>query len=82
MIDDPYPESWQDLQTGVKRLFRNVGLAADVEVDLQTPRGTVDLFPKNKTMTSMRFPLTYPYWRSQHEEALQRRTNYSRHQRT
>ena len=43
MIDDPYPESWQDLQTGVKRLFRNVGLAADVEVDLQTPRGTVNV---------------------------------------
>lgn len=43
MIDDPYPESWQDLQTGVKRLFRNVGLAADVEVDLETPRGTVNV---------------------------------------
>src|SRR5690554_1598373 len=43
MIDDPYPESWQDLQTDVKRLFRNVGLAADVEVDLETPRGTVNV---------------------------------------
>lgn len=43
MIDDPYPESWQDLQTGVRRLFRNVGLSADVEVDLLTPRGSVNV---------------------------------------
>lgn len=43
IIDDPYPEKWQDLQTGVKRLFRNVGLTADVEVDLQTPRGSINV---------------------------------------
>lgn len=43
MIDDPYPERWQDLQSGVRRLFRNVGLSADVEVDLETPRGTVNV---------------------------------------
>jgi hypothetical protein len=43
MIDNPYPENWQDLQTGVQRLFRNVGLSADVEVDLQTPRGSVNV---------------------------------------
>lgn len=43
MIDDPYPENWKDLQTGVQRLFRNVGLSADVEVDLQTPRGSVNV---------------------------------------
>lgn len=40
-----------------------------------------DLSPKNKTMTLIRFPLIYPYWRSQHEETLQRRTNYPRHER-
>ena len=28
---------------GVRRLFRNVGLAADVEVDLKTPRGSVNV---------------------------------------
>ncbi|TDO95579.1 restriction endonuclease [Marinomonas balearica] len=43
MIDDPYPEKWQDLQLGVRRIFRNVGLSADVEVDLVTPRGLVNV---------------------------------------
>ncbi|MBG0676451.1 restriction endonuclease [Enterobacter bugandensis] len=43
MIDDPLPENWQDLQTGVQRIFRNVGLFAEVEVDLETPRGSVNV---------------------------------------
>lgn len=43
MIDDPYPEKWQDLQLGVCRIFRNVGISADVEVDLETPRGFVNV---------------------------------------
>ena len=43
MIDDPLPEDWRDLQTGVQRIFRNVGLLADVEVDLETPRGSVNV---------------------------------------
>ncbi len=43
MIDDPLPENWQDLQTGVQRIFRNVGLLAEVEVDLETPRGSVNV---------------------------------------
>ncbi|ACV27757.1 restriction endonuclease [Kangiella koreensis] len=43
MIDDPYPEKWQDLQFGVRRIFRNVGLSADVEVDIVTPRGSVNV---------------------------------------
>lgn len=43
MIDDPLPKNWQDLQTGVQRIFRNVGLRADVEVDLETPRGSVNV---------------------------------------
>ncbi|EMP4395175.1 restriction endonuclease [Vibrio fluvialis] len=43
MIDDPYPEKWQDLQLGVRRIFRNIGLSADVEVDLVTPRGSVNV---------------------------------------
>lgn len=41
MIDDPFPEDWRDLQTGVCRLFREVGLTAAIEVPLKTPRGTV-----------------------------------------
>lgn len=43
MIDNPYPETWQDLQTGVKRIFRNVGLSAEVEVGVNTPRGSVNV---------------------------------------
>lgn len=43
MIDDPYPKNWQDLQTGVQRILRNVGLSAEVEVDLKTPRGSVNV---------------------------------------
>ena len=43
MIDDPYPMKWQDLQQGVRRIFRNVGLSAEVEVDLITPRGSVNV---------------------------------------
>ena len=41
-----------------------------------------DVSPKNRTMTSMRFPLKWVKWRSQHEKTLQRRTNYQGHQRT
>lgn len=46
MIDNPYPESWQDLQSGVCRILRNIGLQANTEVPLQTPRGqtTVDVY--------------------------------------
>lgn len=43
MIDDPQPASWQDLQFGVQRIFRNLGLRAEVEVDLETPRGSVNV---------------------------------------
>lgn len=43
MIDDPFPEDWRDLQSGVQRIFRNVGLSADVEVNLETPRGSVNV---------------------------------------
>lgn len=43
MIDDPQPVSWQDLQFGVQRIFRNLGLSAEVEVALETPRGSVNV---------------------------------------
>jgi len=43
VIDDPLPKDWRDLQAGVQRIFRNVGLSADVEVDLETPRGSVNV---------------------------------------
>lgn len=35
-----------------------------------------DLLPKNKTMTSMRFPIKCMQWRSNHEEALYRRADH------
>ena len=43
MIDNPYPDKWQDLQLGVKRIFRNVGLSSDIEVNIPTPRGSVNV---------------------------------------
>lgn len=43
MIDNPYPDKWQDLQLGVERIFRNVGLQSKVEVDVSTPRGSVNV---------------------------------------
>ena len=43
MIDNPYPDKWQDLQLGVKRIFRNVGLSSEIEVDIPTPRGSVNV---------------------------------------
>jgi hypothetical protein len=43
MIDDPTPADWKELQKGVCRIFRNIGLYANVEVDLETPRGSVNV---------------------------------------
>ena len=40
-----------------------------------------DVSPKNRTMTSMRFPLKWVKWRSRYEKTLQRRTNHQGHQR-
>ncbi|NWO04028.1 MAG: hypothetical protein HLX52_13945 [Idiomarinaceae bacterium] len=40
-----------------------------------------DLSPKNRTMTSMRFPLKWVKWRSRYEKTLQRRANHQGHQR-
>ena len=46
MIDDPLPKDWRELQAGVCRLFSEIGLTAEVEASLKTPRGTitVDVF--------------------------------------
>ncbi|MEA5115550.1 MAG: restriction endonuclease [Geobacteraceae bacterium] len=41
MIDNPLPEDWRALQNGVCRLFNEIGLNANTEVELSTPRGTV-----------------------------------------
>ena len=41
-----------------------------------------DLSPDFRAMTKMRFPVNLTGWISQHEEAIQRRTNQQGHQRT
>jgi hypothetical protein len=41
MIDNPLPEDWRTLQNGVCQLFNEIGLTANTEAELSTPRGTV-----------------------------------------
>lgn len=41
MIDNPLPQDWRSLQNEVCRLFNEIGLTAEIEVPLKTPRGTV-----------------------------------------
>lgn len=43
MIENPLPETWQDLQSGVSRIFNEIGLAAEVGKSLTTPRGNVEV---------------------------------------
>jgi len=51
-----------------------------VVISQRSPERT-DVSPKNRTMTSMRFPLKWVKWRSRYEKTLQRRTNNQSHQR-
>lgn len=43
MIENPYPSDWKALQTGVARLFNEIGLKATTEVKMKTPRGEVEI---------------------------------------
>lgn len=43
MIDDPLPTDWKELQRGVRRLLRNIGLDAQTEIEMTTPRGKVEV---------------------------------------
>lgn len=43
LIEDPHPETWRDLQRAVVRIFGEVGLEAETEKRVDTPRGTVEL---------------------------------------
>lgn len=43
MIENPEPTDWRSLQAGVCRLFNEIGLTANTEVRLATPRGTVEV---------------------------------------
>jgi restriction system protein len=43
IIENPNPTSWQELQSGIARIFNEIGLKAEVEKRLSTPRGIVEL---------------------------------------
>jgi len=43
MIEDLPPDTWQDLQSRVARIFNEIGLTADVDKKLTTPRGEVEI---------------------------------------
>jgi restriction system protein len=43
MIENPEPNDWKELQSGVCRIFNELGLKAEAEKEIKTPRGTVEL---------------------------------------
>lgn len=43
MIENPEPNDWKDLQAGVCRIFNEIGLQAEQDKELKTPRGKVSL---------------------------------------
>jgi hypothetical protein len=43
MIESPHPNDWRQLQAGVCRLLNEVGLTAEIEKKLKTPRGEVEI---------------------------------------
>lgn len=43
MIENPEPKEWQSLQTGVCRIFNEIGLHAEENKLINTPRGSVSL---------------------------------------
>lgn len=43
MIENPYPETWQDLQNGVCKILNEIGLSAEVCKLISTPRGNVEI---------------------------------------
>lgn len=43
MIEDPNPKDWRELQAGVCRLLTEIGLTAETEKTLTTPRGEVEV---------------------------------------
>ncbi len=43
MIDNPNPESWQELQIKVCRIFQDIGFNAESNKTVTTPRGEIEL---------------------------------------
>ena len=65
MIDDPLPKDWRELQAGVCRLFSEIGLTAEVEASLKTPRGTitVDVFAvDNQSVDKIKYIVECKNW--------------------
>lgn len=65
MIDDPLPKDWRELQAGVCLLFNEIGLTAEVEASLETPRGgiTVDVFAvDNQSVDKIKYIVECKNW--------------------
>lgn len=43
MIENSYPENWKDLQAGVCRILNEIGISAEINKSITTPRGTVEI---------------------------------------
>lgn len=43
MIENPEPTDWKELQSGVCRIFNEIGLKAEQDKEIKTPRGKVSL---------------------------------------
>jgi hypothetical protein len=43
MIEDPLPDDWHDLQSGVARILREIGLTVEENKLVATPRGSIAL---------------------------------------
>ena len=43
MIEDPKPSNWKDLQIGVCNILNEVGISAELEKKVKTPRGSVEI---------------------------------------
>lgn len=43
MIENPKPSDWKELQSGVCRILNEVGIAAETEKSVKTPRGKVEI---------------------------------------
>ena len=43
LIENPNPFDWRELQTGVARIFQEIGLSAEVNRVIKTSRGKIDL---------------------------------------
>lgn len=67
MIDNPLPKHWRSLQSETCRLLNEIGLAAETEVSINTPRGTVtvDVFAvDNSSVDKIQYIIECKNWSS------------------